>query len=98
MAPSTPPPPRSSALAAFTIASTASLVMSPWTISIIDEHRAGDDPRLPLRAEEPPRRAPEHLEVHRPFLLQQHPPAVLLDLAPPMAGHLDRGRRRVRGE
>src|SRR5262245_55887417 len=34
MAPSTPPPPSSDELAAFTIASTRSRVMSPWTTSI----------------------------------------------------------------
>jgi hypothetical protein len=34
MAPSTPPPPRSEAFAAFTIASTSSVVMSATMISI----------------------------------------------------------------
>src|SRR6266576_6623769 len=35
MAPSTPPPPSNVVLAAFTIASTASLVISPRTMSIL---------------------------------------------------------------
>ena len=42
MAPSTPPPPRSAPFAALTIASTASVVMSAVTISIIEV-------RLPIR-------------------------------------------------
>src|SRR5262245_41525559 len=51
MAPSTPPPPSSVLFAAFTIASTFSLVMSPFTTTM--RARTSGDMRVPQAADTP---------------------------------------------
>src|SRR6185312_16586920 len=62
MAPSTPPPPRSPLFAAFTIASTATVVMSPWTSSrrtsiAFTIASGGKGARMDLRAKQEPLKA-----------------------------------------
>ena len=52
IAPSTPPPPSSDELAAFTTASTRSLVMSPWTASIRTATPVSDGGEQPARYRE----------------------------------------------
>src|SRR5690625_1598747 len=92
IAPSTPPPPARVALAALTIASTSSVVMSPVTISTRDTLLACDphhDPALDVPFEDPVDVGVEvvQLDVDREHVEVGEPPRVG-QLAPDLAAQL----------